>query len=82
MDKLTCPRRDPPNSSVPSTSQVVLLGCGSYNPPTSMHLRMFEIGKDALQQVRFMSPIRPLTLHPIHPYIRLYNKESYASYVY
>ena len=29
---------------------VVLLACGSFNPITNMHLRMFEIAKDALEK--------------------------------
>ncbi|XP_024358094.1 uncharacterized protein [Physcomitrium patens] len=29
-------------------SRVVLLAPGSFNPPTYMHLRMFELGRDAL----------------------------------
>merc|ERR1719239_1599158 len=31
-----------------SSTKVILLACGSFNPPTNMHLRMFEIAKDAL----------------------------------
>ncbi|XP_073969979.1 nicotinamide mononucleotide adenylyltransferase isoform X2 [Rhodnius prolixus] len=35
-------------------SKIVLLSCGSYNPPTNMHLRMFEIARDQLnRQGRF-----------------------------
>ncbi|CAI9732611.1 nicotinamide/nicotinic acid mononucleotide adenylyltransferase 1-like isoform X1 [Octopus vulgaris] len=30
--------------------QVVLLSCGSYNPITNMHLRMFELARDNLQR--------------------------------
>ncbi|XP_052771796.1 nicotinamide/nicotinic acid mononucleotide adenylyltransferase 1-like isoform X2 [Mya arenaria] len=30
--------------------KVVLLACGSFNPPTNMHLRMFELAKDHLQR--------------------------------
>jgi len=30
--------------------KVVLLACGSFNPITNMHLRMFEIAKDALHK--------------------------------
>ena len=26
--------------------RIVLLACGSFNPPTVMHLRMFELAKD------------------------------------
>jgi nicotinic acid mononucleotide adenylyltransferase len=30
----------------------VLVSCGSFNPPTIMHLRMFELAADALHKVR------------------------------
>ena len=30
---------------------VVLLACGSFNPPTIAHLRMFELAADALREV-------------------------------
>ncbi|KAI2802746.1 Nicotinamide/nicotinic acid mononucleotide adenylyltransferase 1 [Blomia tropicalis] len=29
-------------------SRVVIIACGSFNPPTNMHLRMFELAKDFL----------------------------------
>ncbi|CAG9856202.1 unnamed protein product [Phyllotreta striolata] len=32
-------------------TRVVLLACGSYNPVTNMHLRMFEIAKDYLHNI-------------------------------
>lgn len=32
-------------------SPCVLLSCGSFNPPTMMHLRMFEVARSTLQQV-------------------------------
>ncbi|CAG7734232.1 unnamed protein product [Allacma fusca] len=31
--------------------RVVLLSCGSFNPPTIMHLRMFELARDYLHQL-------------------------------
>ncbi|KAJ8945109.1 hypothetical protein NQ318_001574 [Aromia moschata] len=31
--------------------KVVLLACGSFNPPTNMHLRMFEIARDHLHRL-------------------------------
>ncbi|CAD5209131.1 unnamed protein product [Bursaphelenchus xylophilus] len=31
-------------------AKVALLACGSFNPPTFMHLRMFERARDLLQQ--------------------------------
>ncbi|TKR95156.1 hypothetical protein L596_009360 [Steinernema carpocapsae] len=30
--------------------KVVLIACGSFNPPTVMHVRMFEVAKDFLQK--------------------------------
>lgn len=30
-------------------SKVVLLACGSFNPPTILHLRMFEAARDYLR---------------------------------
>ncbi|XP_052227727.1 nicotinamide/nicotinic acid mononucleotide adenylyltransferase 1-like isoform X2 [Dreissena polymorpha] len=33
-----------------TTQKVVLLACGSFNPPTNMHLRMFELAKDHLHR--------------------------------
>ncbi|KAL8624099.1 hypothetical protein ACOMHN_036102 [Nucella lapillus] len=30
--------------------KVVLIACGSFNPVTNMHLRMFELGRDALHR--------------------------------
>jgi nicotinamide mononucleotide adenylyltransferase len=35
----------------PERRPVVLLSCGSFNPPTIMHLRMFDLAADALAQV-------------------------------
>ncbi|XP_043248009.1 uncharacterized protein LOC122394887 isoform X1 [Colletes gigas] len=31
--------------------RVILMSCGSYNPPTNMHLRMFEIARDHLHRM-------------------------------
>lgn len=36
----------------PALPAVVLVACGSYNPPTLMHLRMFDVAADALREVR------------------------------
>ncbi|KAI0209397.1 Nicotinamide/nicotinic acid mononucleotide adenylyltransferase 1 [Lamellibrachia satsuma] len=36
------------NTGVPT--RVVLLACGSFNPVTNMHLRMFELARDALNR--------------------------------
>lgn len=32
-------------------NRVILMSCGSYNPPTNMHLRMFEIARDHLHRM-------------------------------
>lgn len=45
------------------TTYVVLLSAGSFNPPTYMHLRLFELARDALNSEGFsviggyMSPV-------------------------
>ncbi|KRT79255.1 hypothetical protein AMK59_7159 [Oryctes borbonicus] len=36
-----------------TAKKVVLLACGSFNPPTNMHLRMFEVARDHLQKLGF-----------------------------
>lgn len=36
--------------STSTPAKVVLLSCGSFNPITNMHLRMFELARDALQK--------------------------------
>ncbi len=32
-----------------NVTKVVLLACGSFNPITNMHLRMFELARDYLE---------------------------------
>lgn len=39
----------------------VLIACGSFNPPTLTHLRMFEAARDELRKVT--SPEKPLFPH-------------------
>ena len=34
---------------------MVLVSCGSFNPPTFMHLRMLELAQQAMAQVRLQS---------------------------
>ncbi|XP_046820575.1 nicotinamide/nicotinic acid mononucleotide adenylyltransferase 1 isoform X1 [Vespa crabro] len=34
-----------------SPKRIILMSCGSYNPPTNMHLRMFEIARDHLHRM-------------------------------
>uniref|UniRef100_A0A096MA95 Nicotinamide-nucleotide adenylyltransferase n=1 Tax=Poecilia formosa TaxID=48698 RepID=A0A096MA95_POEFO len=42
----------------PTTSKVVLLACGSFNPITNMHLRMFELARDHLEDTGQYSVIK------------------------
>jgi hypothetical protein len=46
--KLTCHRTKLRRHGKPC----VLVSCGSFNPPTMMHLRMFESGRDYLRKVQ------------------------------
>ncbi|KAK9829046.1 hypothetical protein WJX72_003627 [[Myrmecia] bisecta] len=49
IDKLSCKLQGRPCDST-SYSPVVLVSCGSFNPPTNMHLRMFDLAEHALLQ--------------------------------
>lgn len=46
IEKLACHRNVPP-----PRAPVVLVSCGSFNPPTVMHLRMFDLATAALAEV-------------------------------
>ena len=51
VDKLKC--HMPPGGFDPAKYKpVVLVSCGSFNPPTFMHLRMMELAQQALTLVR------------------------------
>ncbi|PFX29796.1 nicotinamide/nicotinic acid mononucleotide adenylyltransferase 1-like [Stylophora pistillata] len=41
-----------------SKTRVVLLSCGSFNPITFLHLRMFEIARDALHKTGIYTVVR------------------------
>ena len=44
---------------------IVLLLCGSFNPPTLMHLRMFDLASEELQRVSSAPPSAcPLKMTP------------------
>nr|XP_022341479.1 nicotinamide/nicotinic acid mononucleotide adenylyltransferase 1-like isoform X2 [Crassostrea virginica] len=55
-----------------SPTKCVLLACGSFNPVTNMHLRMFEIAKDALHKTQKFSVIKGI----ISPVSDAYNKKD------
>ncbi|KAG5546717.1 hypothetical protein RHGRI_018780 [Rhododendron griersonianum] len=66
MDKLCLGSLEPEESPETHTQEqkfVVLLSTGSFNPPTHMHLRIFELARDALHSEGFfviggyMSPV-------------------------
>ncbi|XP_078312524.1 nicotinamide/nicotinic acid mononucleotide adenylyltransferase 1-like isoform X2 [Crassostrea virginica] len=58
--------------SMTSPTKCVLLACGSFNPVTNMHLRMFEIAKDALHKTQKFSVIKGI----ISPVSDAYNKKD------
>ncbi|GFG34513.1 hypothetical protein Cfor_06441 [Coptotermes formosanus] len=46
-------------------ASVVLLACGAFNPPTNMHLRMFEIARDHLHRLGYCNVVGGI-LSPVH----------------
>jgi len=46
--------------------RVVLLACGSFNPPTIMHLRLFELARDYFRHVVPNSKVVGGVLSPTH----------------
>lgn len=54
---------EPPETQTMDETYIVLVSTGSFNPPTYMHLRMFELARDALKLEGFhviggyMSPV-------------------------
>lgn len=48
-------------------ARVALLACGCYNPPTIMHLRMFESARDFLE-VRYGCEVVEGILSPVADY--------------
>uniref|UniRef100_A0A2P2I5G8 Nicotinamide-nucleotide adenylyltransferase n=1 Tax=Hirondellea gigas TaxID=1518452 RepID=A0A2P2I5G8_9CRUS len=57
------------------SQKVVLLACGSYNPPTNMHLRIFELARDHLHRCTNYYVIAGL-ISPVHD---KYGKEGLAN---
>ena len=37
--------------------RVIFLACGSFNPPTNMHLRLFELAKDHFRERQPLSTV-------------------------
>lgn len=56
MDKLACQLQRGGRPYKP----VVLVSCGSFNPPTNMHLRMFELAKNYLSKVASLLVALPI----------------------
>ncbi|KAG5670066.1 hypothetical protein PVAND_000352 [Polypedilum vanderplanki] len=57
------------------TNKVMLIACGSYNPVTPMHLRMFEIANDHFTQLGTTEVVGGI-VSPVHD---LYGKKGLAS---
>ncbi|XP_069187246.1 nicotinamide/nicotinic acid mononucleotide adenylyltransferase 1 isoform X3 [Procambarus clarkii] len=78
MFNLICsPAATPTHSKGKMTGshRVVLLACGSFNPPTNMHLRMFEIARDFLHRTTNHNVVVGL-MSPVHD---KYGKEGLVS---
>ena len=43
-------------SSSPA-QRVIFLACGSFNPPTNMHLRLFELARDHFRVTQPLSTV-------------------------
>ncbi|OQR67473.1 nicotinamide mononucleotide adenylyltransferase 1-like [Tropilaelaps mercedesae] len=52
-------------STLPLMESVALVACGSYNPITNMHLRMFEVARDHLQSTGRYKVVCGI-LSPVH----------------
>ena len=55
VDKLACHK----SATGAPARPCVLVACGSFNPPTSMHLRMFDVARGHLQQARQAAASHP-----------------------
>nr|KAF7434686.1 hypothetical protein H0235_002877 [Vespula pensylvanica] len=58
-----------------SPKRIILMSCGSYNPPTNMHLRMFEIARDHLHRMGHHVVVGGI-ISPVHD---AYAKKELAS---
>jgi hypothetical protein len=63
-DKLACRM----GVAAPRTP-TVLLSCGSFNPPTNMHLRMFDLATAALAEVGTQLLSLLWQLQPTHKHV-------------
>jgi len=52
-------------SSSPA-QRVIFLACGSFNPPTNMHLRLFELAKDHFKKHQPLSTVLGGVISPTH----------------
>ena len=48
------------------TQRVIFLACGSFNPPTIMHLRLFELAKDHFRRHQPQSTVLGGIMSPTH----------------
>ena len=59
-----------------SAQRVIFLACGSFNPPTNMHLRLFELAKDHFRERLPLSTVLGGVISPVHD---SYQKSSLIS---
>jgi len=59
--------------SASQAQRVIFLACGSFNPPTIMHLRLFELAKDHFRVHQPMSTVLGGVISPTHD---AYGKKS------
>ena len=49
-----------------SAQRVIFLACGSFNPPTNMHLRLFELARDHFRANQPLSTVLGGVISPTH----------------
>jgi len=49
-----------------SAQRVIFLACGSFNPPTNLHLRLFELAKDHFRVHQPLSTVLGGVISPVH----------------
>jgi len=70
-------------ASVPKDNKpVVLLACGSYSPPTVMHVRIFETARDYFKSMNGALPSPPLPHLHLHLHLHLHKISNACHYAY
>ena len=66
----------PHHMAASPAQRVIFLACGSFNPPTNMHLRLFELARD---HYRAHQPLSTVLGGVISPILDAYAKASLIS---